>query len=44
MRLVLLDLTLSPAASSTPFSSYQKQAKSQQAVAEALRRWAEGAE
>jgi hypothetical protein len=42
MRLVLLDLTLSPASSSTPFSTYQKQAKSQPAVAEALRRWAEG--
>jgi hypothetical protein len=42
MRLALLDLTLSPLVSSAPFSSYQKQAKSQQAVAEALRRWAEG--
>ena len=37
MRLVLLDLTLG-----CPVSAYEKQARSQPAVAEALRRWAEG--
>ena len=37
MRLALLDLTLG-----CPVSAYEKQARSQPAVAEALRRWAEG--
>jgi hypothetical protein len=37
MRLVLLDLTLG-----CPVSAYEKQAKSQPATAEAIRRWADG--